>query len=124
MRNSEDQTPVERRPDGRRTRPLGDGALLIDWPSATDAESNRRARAVAERLREKPPPGFEDCVVGARSLLLAFHPLRFDRGAVLRLARFWENDFAALPSPALHEIPVCYGSTAGIDLEEIAAEKG
>ena len=124
MRSSRDETPAEGAADGRRTRPVGDGGVLLDWPSASDAEANRRARAIAERLRGAPPRGFEDCVVGARSLLLVFEPLRFDLAATLRLARFWQNDFAVLPPPALHEIPVCYGSTAGIDLEQIAAEKG
>ena len=124
MRKPEEQPRSSRAPEGRRTRPLGDGALLLDWPSATDAESNRKARSIAQRLRQASPAGFEECVVGARSVLLVFDPLRFDRSSALRLARFWENDFAVLPSPKLHEIPVCYGSNGGIDLEELAAEKG
>lgn len=124
MRKSEEERNDARAPDGRRTRLLGDGALLLDWPAASDAEANRKARSIAERLDQAAPPGFEECVVGARSVLLVFDPLRFDRAPVLRLARFWENDFAALPAPRLHEIPVCYGSNAGIDLEEVAADKG
>ncbi len=124
MRKSEDESSTEPSRDGRRTRPLGDGALLLDWPAASDLDANRKARSIAERLDRTPLPGFEECVVGARSVLVVFDPLRFDRSSALRLARFWENDFAALPAPRLHEIPVCYGSNAGIDLEEVAAARG
>ncbi|MGH9443274.1 MAG: 5-oxoprolinase subunit PxpB [Thermoanaerobaculia bacterium] len=124
MRSPAEVSPRASSADGRRTRALGDGALLLDWPSATDSEANRKARSIAEHLEQSSPQGFQDCVVGARSLLLVFDPLRFDPGAALRMARFWESDFASLALPALHEIPVCYGSTAGIDLEQIAAEKG
>jgi len=114
----------EGNPEGRRVRLLGDGAILLDWPGLSDADSNRKARSIAQRLEKTPPAGFGDCVVGARSLLLVFDPLHFDGPALLRFARFWENDFTVLPAPRLHEVPVCYGGTAGIDLEELAAEKG
>lgn len=124
MRKSEDESNAEPSRDGRRTRPLGDGALLLDWPAASDSDANRKARSIAERFDGASLPGFEECVVGARSVLVVFDPLRFDRSSALRLARFWENDFAALPAPRLHEIPVCYGSNAGIDLEEVAAANG
>ncbi len=110
--------------EGRRVRLLGDGALLLDWPALSDSESNRKARSIARHAERTPPPGFQDCVVGARSLLVVFDPLTFDRSATLRLSRFWENDFAALPAPRTHEIPVCYGGAGGIDLEELAAQKG
>ena len=112
----------------RRVRLLGDSSILLDWPRLSDAEANRKARSVAARLERESSPevvkGVEDFVIGARSLLVVFDPLRFDPTRLLRLAAFWENDFAALPAPRLHDVPVCYGGAGGVDLEELAAERG
>src|SRR5690242_19295837 len=103
---------------GRRVRLLGEAAFLLDWPGLSDWDANRKARAIARHLEQAAPAGFRDCAVGARSLLVAFDPLAFDRSSALRLSRFWENDFAAIPALRIHEIPVCYGGAGGIDLEE------
>lgn len=108
----------------RRVLPVGDAALLIDWPGESDLASNRKARAVHAHLRREPPPGVVDAVPAARTLLVEFDPLTFDRAAFLRQAAFWENDFAALGAPRRHEVPVWYGGPAGVDLEEISAARG
>jgi KipI family sensor histidine kinase inhibitor len=109
---------------GREIQSSGDSALLIRWPGQEATLANRRSRAIAAKLTASPPPGLADCVVASRSLLVTFDPLVFDRAAFLRLVPFWERDFAQLPKPRRHEIPVCYGGSAGVDLEELAAERG
>ena len=103
---------------------MGDAALLLDWPAEPDALSNRKARAVHARLLRQRPAGFVDAVVAARTLLVKFDPLLFDREDFQRQSAFWEINFAALPLPRRHEIPVWYGGPAGVDLEELAVERG
>ena len=108
----------------RRIRSAGDAALLVDWPGETESAANRRARAVREHLVREPPAGLIDAVPAARSLLVRFDPRKFDRAGFESRSGFWETDFAILGRPRLHEIPVWYGGPAGVDLEELAAERG
>jgi len=108
----------------RIVRPVGEAALLIEWTEVPELLASRKARVVAAHLERSAPAGLRDWTLGARSLLLTFDPLRFDERAVARSAAIWENDFAALPAGRRHDVPVCYGGAGGIDLEELAGERG
>ncbi|HET9793967.1 MAG TPA: 5-oxoprolinase subunit PxpB [Thermoanaerobaculia bacterium] len=108
----------------RVVRPVGEGAVLLEWTSVPEALAGRKARAVAAHLESRPPGGVREWTLGARSLLVVFEPERFDEPAFVSAAASWENDFAAIAEGARHEIPVCYGGAGGIDLEELAAERG
>lgn len=108
----------------RRIHPVGEAAVLLEWTDVAPQLASRKARAVAAHLESRPPAGLRDWTLGARSLLLTFDPLRFDVAAAAAGAAIWENDFAAVREGRAHEIPVCYGGTSGIDLEEIAAARG
>jgi len=103
---------------------MGDSAVLMEWTGIPEELARRKARAVAAHLERQAPDGLRDWTLGARSLLVVHDPARFDEAALAREAAIWENDFAAVPEGALHEIPVCYGGAGGIDLEELAAERG
>jgi KipI family sensor histidine kinase inhibitor len=113
---------IDRR--GRRIRSAGDAAVLLDWPGETESAGNRKARAVRAHLVRERPAGLIDAVPAARSLLVRFDPRLFDRGGFESRSGFWETDFAILGRPRLHEIPVWYGGPAGVDLEELSAERG
>jgi KipI family sensor histidine kinase inhibitor len=102
---------------------MGESAILLEWIDVSPALASRKARAVAAHLDRAPPPGMRDWTLGARSLLAAFDPLQFDEAGFTRAAAVWENDFASVAEGVRHEIPVCYGASAGIDLEELAAER-
>ena len=108
----------------RVVRPAGEAAILLDWTEVPEALASRKARAVAARLENRPPRGVREWTLGARSLLVAFDPALFESASFLAAASSWENDFASLPAPVRHEIPVCYGGAAGVDLEELAGERG
>jgi KipI family sensor histidine kinase inhibitor len=108
----------------RVVRPVGEGAVLLEWIGVPEALAERKARAVAAHLDSRPPAGLREWTLGARSLLAVFEPELFDEPAFVASAAAWENDFAAIPAATRHEIPVCYGGTGGIDLEELAAERG
>jgi KipI family sensor histidine kinase inhibitor len=103
---------------------MGESAVLLEWIDMPEALAVRKARAVAAHLEREAPAELHDWTFGARSLLVAFDPVRFDEAAFTRAAAFWENDFASVPEGVLHEIPVCYGGSGGVDLEELAAERG
>jgi KipI family sensor histidine kinase inhibitor len=53
-----------------RVRTLSPGAVLVDWPALTDAQSNERALAHAAHFRSAP--GVLEAIPAARSLLLLF----------------------------------------------------
>jgi KipI family sensor histidine kinase inhibitor len=108
----------------RVVRPVGEAAVLIEWTGIPEPLASRKARAVVAHLEKRPPRGAREWTLGARSLLVAFDPSLFEESAFLGAAAAWENDFAALAAPARHDIPVCYGGAAGVDLEELAAERG
>lgn len=108
----------------RQIQQLGDAALLITWPDEAESLASRRARAVARHLLDAAPGGLRDSVIGARSLLLKFDPDLFDESGFSLRLNFWEKDFASIASLKRHEILVWYGGEAGVDLEEVAAQKG
>jgi len=108
----------------RVVRSVGEAAILLEWTGIAEALAGRKARAVASHLERRPPAGLRDWTLGARSLLALFDPLLFDESGFVAAAAAWENDFASIPAGAAHEIPVCYGGAGGIDLEELAAERG
>jgi len=108
----------------RVVRAVGEAGVLLEWPDVPEELAGRKARAVAGHLDRRPPRGLREWILGSRSILALFDPGLFDEPAFVAAASAWENDFASIPAGARHEIPVCYGGAAGIDLEELAAERG
>jgi KipI family sensor histidine kinase inhibitor len=108
----------------RTVRPVGETAVLLEWTDVPEELAGRKARAVAAHLDSRPPTGLREWTLGARSLLAVFEPELFDEPSFVAAAASWENDFAAIPAGQRHEIAVCYGGPGGIDLEELAAERG
>ena len=108
----------------RVVRPVGEAAVLLEWTEIDETAARRKALAVVAHLERRPPDGLRGWTLGARSLLAAFDPAVFDERGFAAAAAAWENDFAAIAPGTLHEIPVCYGGAGGIDLAELAAERG
>jgi KipI family sensor histidine kinase inhibitor len=108
----------------RVVRAVGEAGVLLEWKDLPESLAGRKARAVSAHLDRRPPRGLREWILGARSILAVFDPGLFDEPAFVAAAAAWENDFASIPAGATHEIPVCYGGSAGIDLEELAAERG
>jgi inhibitor of KinA len=106
-----------------RARPLGDSALLLDWPNSAEEIANRRARVLFEWLNRSPPPGLFEAIPAARSLLVLYDPRTFPKDDVVARAGTAQNQFAILPQPRSIELPVVYGGAFGVDLAQAAAER-
>ena len=63
---------------------LRDGAMLVEFPEASDEEANRACVALGARLRADPGVGggVRDAIPGARSLLIVFDPRRLSSAAL------------------------------------------
>ena len=106
-----------------RVRHVGDGAILVEFPEASDDEANRAAVALARALALVPQKAPDDAVPGARTLFCAFDPGRVSHG---ELAERIEALAAAAPpanaaSGREHVLRVAYG---GPDLESVARRAG
>ena len=88
-----------RRPLPTRLRDVRDGVVLLDLPEASDEEANRACVALADQLLGRKTPGLRDAVPGARSLLIAFDPLRLGKkshNALYSVASTWSQKESAL----------------------------
>jgi KipI family sensor histidine kinase inhibitor len=101
-----------------RIREVGEGALLVEYPGASEDTANRAAVAAARRLSGRP--GVLDAVPGARTLYLAVEgPL--DRSALER--ELTAEAGTQGPGRSIR-VPVRYGAEHGPDLTELARAKG
>ena len=99
-------------------REVGEGALLVEYPGASEESANRAAIAAARRLSARA--GVLDAIPGARTLYLAVED-RLDRPALEdELA---SDAGAAAPGRAVR-VPVRYGGELGPDLAELARARG
>jgi KipI family sensor histidine kinase inhibitor len=113
-----------RRPIPTLLRDVRDGVVLLDLPEASDEEANQACVALAARLRGRKTPGLRDAVPGARSLLIAFDPLRLSAATLRDLvggALAAEPDAHARAEARTLVVPVVYD---GPDLEELARAAG
>ncbi|HLN56907.1 MAG TPA: carboxyltransferase domain-containing protein, partial [Thermoanaerobaculia bacterium] len=108
-------------------RDVAEGAVLVEYPEASEEEANQRAVAVARSLTARAPAGFFDAVPGARSLLVLFDPGKLARR---RLAQEMHSGAGegrgAMDVRRALEIPVLYDAEPGTgpDLEELSRGAG
>ena len=109
----------------RLLRGVRDGALLVEFPEASDAEANGAAVALARSLSAAPASGFRDAIPAARTLLVLFDVRGASRGAVGEaIERAAARTEPAGGASRLVRIPVAYGGAAALDLEELARGAG
>ncbi|MFL5311662.1 MAG: 5-oxoprolinase subunit PxpB, partial [Myxococcales bacterium] len=104
-------------------RHVVDGAVLVEYPGAPDAEANRAAVAVAAALAERQPPGVLDAIPGARTLLVLFDPDVLDHPAAEELLLGIEPLEKSAGRRTIR-LPALYGGEAGPDLEPLARRAG
>ena len=101
----------------------GDSALVAEFPQRIDAGINQRALSLAARLRHDWGEILRDVVIGYCTVTVYFNPRDVDarwlEGEIRIAARDVENDH--LSTPTTIEVPVCYDSALGPDLEDVAA---
>lgn len=108
-------------------RDVAEGAVLVEYPEASEEEANQRAVAVARSLTTRAPAGFFDAVPGARNLLVLFDPRRLARERLAEEVRRGGRE-AERPTESRRvlQIPVFYeaGPQNGPDLADIARSAG
>ena len=104
----------------------GDAALVAEFDNRIDAGVNAHAVALAEHVRVQGVRGVRDVVPTFRSVAVYFDPLVTDVDALAAMLR------QATPMPmrdhasatAVIDVPVCYDSNYGPDLEDVARRAG
>ena len=100
----------------------GDAALVVEFGSGIDALVNARVLALDAAVRAAAITGVVETVPTYRSLMIQVEPLTFDYDAFVIRARAMIAD---LDVQGVHgqrwRVPVVYGGTYGIDLEDVAA---
>jgi inhibitor of KinA len=106
-----------------RVAAAGDSALVVEFPSRIDPAINSRAMALATSLEARWAAILRDIVIGYCTLTVYFDPLRIDgRWLASELESLARDTTAnANGSGVLVEVPVCYDSDFGPDLQDVAA---
>lgn len=106
-----------------RVRHVSDGAILVEFPEASEDEANRSAVALARALARSRDRAPDDAVPGARTLFCAFDPGRVSHRELAEEIETLARDSA--PSDAgsgrEHVLRVAYG---GPDLASVAGRAG
>ena len=107
-------------------RDVAEGAVLVEYPEASEEEANQRTVAVARSLTTRAPAGFFDAVPGARNLLVLFDPRRLARERLSEEIRRGGREGQRPGSRRVLQIPVFYdaGREIGPDLADIARSAG
>jgi inhibitor of KinA len=111
-----------------RVRPAGDSAVVVEFEERIDRVVNDRVLALVRSIEAAGLAGIRDVVPTYRSAAVYFDPLKTDVAALFaRLeveAARPDGDSAAGSARMPIRIPVCYGTTFGPDLDEVAAFGG
>ncbi|KAA2241471.1 5-oxoprolinase subunit PxpB [Chitinophaga agrisoli] len=113
--------------------PLGDSAIIIEWEQQINPAVNAQVMQAYHRLQALSLPYITDLVPAYASLSVLYDPLLI-RSRVKRPARAWITgevikalqhgaDVVMEPARSL-EIPVCYHASLGLDITEMARQKG
>jgi KipI family sensor histidine kinase inhibitor len=108
-------------------RDVAEGAVLVEYPEASEEEANRRAVAAARLLTTRAPAGFFDAVPGARTLFVVFDPRKLTRARLAEEVRQSGGEAGGqLDARRALEIPVFYDadSKTGPDLDELSRRVG
>ena len=113
--------------------PLGETALLLRFGTHIDAALNARVHEVSATLDAAHLPGIIDILPAYATFALHYEPLQWAQGSG---GQPWQHVAAAVravlrtppenlaTTPAIVEIPVCYGGDFGPDLDALARNAG
>ena len=106
-------------------RPLGEGAVLIDFGGAISTATNERVVALDRALAAQPPAGLVETVPAYVSLMIVFDPLLTDGEQVAAHALALLADAPTdRQAPREHVIPVRYDPACAPDLSAVAQATG
>lgn len=110
-----------------RLLPAGDTALVVELGDGVDRAINARVRALDRAVTAAVIPGVIETLPTNRSLLVMYEPLVLPHGDLVRALKAL---LAALPDEPEDTagrgwiIPVVYGGSFGVDLDDAAAALG
>ncbi|MGB0844734.1 MAG: 5-oxoprolinase subunit PxpB, partial [Alphaproteobacteria bacterium] len=99
----------------------GDTALILEFGNTVHPSINAKVLAMATSIKKHKILGFVEAVPAFRSISIYFDPLVTDHEQVKLACTELPLETAANLKPAnVWQIPVCYDSEFGLDLEETA----
>ncbi|EKN70353.1 Allophanate hydrolase subunit 1 [Neobacillus bataviensis LMG 21833] len=107
-------------------KPAGDQAVLIEFENKIDQDTNARVRQLAQLAERESSNGVGEVILGYRSLLIHYDPVKLSYVEVKKKLQSWEKEaFNTSPSTGRKvHIPVLYGGEWGPDLEDVAKHNG
>lgn len=106
-------------------KPFGEDAILIEWPSKIDAEILKEILAFQVAIEETFHGSIVETQNTYHSLLVFFKTKIQSFDVVVDALKKIKNEKATKSTnTCVWEIPVCYDLEFGIDLKEIAQDKG
>jgi KipI family sensor histidine kinase inhibitor len=108
-----------------RILPCGDAALSVDFGNVIDPDVNGKVLALDEALRLRAPAGLLETVPTYRSLMVQFDPTLTDYDALATFLNTEARNVAPQSARGRRwQVPVVYGGSFGIDLEDVAERHG
>jgi KipI family sensor histidine kinase inhibitor len=108
-----------------RVLPNGDAALTVEFGRSLDETINRTVLAFDQVIAAMPIDGITETVPTYRSLLVHYDPLAVSYAALREhLLRLASQPLVPVATTRRWRIPVVYGGTFGIDLDEVANTHG
>jgi KipI family sensor histidine kinase inhibitor len=103
----------------------GESALLVDFGSRLDKELSLAILNLYAQLEERALPGMREGIPAFSTLTIFYDPLVLSREELVREVELsCQSANAGTGSGRVWTIPVLYGSAAGPDLPEVAAQTG
>ena len=103
-------------------RIAGDRGLLVEYGDAIDPAINRKVRSVAISMGKETPAGVVEFIPTYRSIIIIYDPSFTDSSQLKEALLSLEQRLLEIeiPPPETVEIPVCYGTNFGPDIEFVA----
>ncbi|MBT6339946.1 MAG: 5-oxoprolinase subunit PxpB [Desulfobacula sp.] len=107
-------------------RLAGDNGLLVEFGEGIDPKVNTKVRAMAKTLEKNRPRGVKEMIPTYRSLLFIYDPGVTNPDMLCKLIKRVENTLEKIEIEPwkVVEIPVCYGSKFGPDMENVQKAHG
>lgn len=107
-------------------KPFGERSILIEWPQNIHKDILTDVLNFKSKIQDNSSKSISQVNHAYNSLLVTYEEfvIRF-KSEIEDLKRIYKTDkFNAKPDCKLWKIPVCYDVDFGIDIEELAKEKG
>lgn len=103
-------------------KPAGDQAVLVEFENIIAKDTNARVRNLASLVEKETSTGFGEVILGYRTLLIHYDPVRLSYEQVVKRLKQWgEMDHNSISSASRTvRVPVLYGGEWGPDLNDVA----